>query len=292
MEAGTRLNLDIRIFSYELSDEVPIREIATIIESRRWTDSDALEHIISVTKANDIHIIIPFVDPATILISRAKVRLQNVFVPGASEKVCSLFYDKNEAQRWFETNGFTVPVFSGSFPAIAKPVFGSASNGVRVLHSQEETDLFFLRHSTTEFLLQRFVEGEEFSVDCYVQANGNIIAIVPRLRIQVAGGEVIKTRTVNDPELVSLSESTLKKSGLTGPACIQFIREKETGELFVMEVNPRFGGGVIASIEAGADMPYFLLNEYLGNKNNAVKNWQSGLLMMRAHREFFKAGRD
>jgi carbamoyl-phosphate synthase large subunit len=284
ISAGKRLSLDVHLFSYELNDEVPIREIATIIQGGYWHDDKTLDHIKSAIRDNSINILIPFVDPATILASQ----IDSCFVAASSEDVSSLFFDKKLAQEWFIQNGFNVPAFNGTFPALAKPVYGSASNNIRVLYDQTETDAFFLRHSDKDYLLQKQLVGEEYSVDCYVEKDGSIIAIVPRIRLQVAGGEVTKTQTVEFPELVDLSEKIIRKSSLTGPVCIQFIKEAQTGEIYVIEVNPRFGGGVIASIEAGADMPFFLLNEYLGNKNQPVTDWQRGLLMMRAHREYFK----
>ena len=291
IDAGKRLGLDIRLFSYELSDEVPIRELATIIEGRRWMDNDVLGHIISTCLENEINVLIPFVDPATILAAQAGNTLPKCFIPSASENLARMFYDKRKAQSWFGENEIDVPYFTGSFPAIAKPVCGSASNGLRILLDKDETDQFFQRHLETDFLLQRHLTGEEYTVDCYVEQSHEIIAIVPRIRLQVAGGEVIKSQTVNDANLISTTEEIIKKSRLTGPLCIQFIKEAETGRLFTIEVNPRFGGGVIASIEAGADMPFYLLNEYLGVKNSPVKDWESGVLMMRAHREFFKKNR-
>jgi carbamoyl-phosphate synthase large subunit len=289
IDAGSRLDLDVRIFSYELNDEVPIREIGTVITGRRWTDADVVEHIVSSSIENEIHIVIPFVDPATILVAQVREKLPSFFIPASSIDVSKLFYNKKEAEQWFENNGIRTPVFSGSFPAIAKPVYGSASNGVRVLNSKEEADLFFLRHTESDYLLQQYIVGQEYSVDCYVDADKKILAVVPRIRIQIAGGEVIKTKTVDYPEMSDLASQILKKADLRGPVCIQFMREDISNQLYVIEVNPRFGGGVIASIEAGADMPLFLLNEYLGKKNRSVKNWQHDLLMMRAHREFFKA---
>lgn len=290
IDAGRRLELDIKLFSYELTDEVPVRELATIIKGKYWTDTDVLEHITSVCQENEIDILIPFVDPATILAPQISGALPGCFIPSSSESLSRMFYDKREAQSWFEENDIDVPYFTGSFPAIAKPVHGSASNGLRVLYDKSETDQFFQRHMETDFLMQRLITGEEYSVDCYVEQSGKIIAIVPRIRLQVAGGEVIKSQTVNEPGLISITEEIIRRSGLTGPLCIQFIKEAETGKLFAIEVNPRFGGGVLASIEAGADMPFYLLNEYLGNKNKPCTDWQAGVLMMRAHREFFKKG--
>ena len=54
-----------------------------------------------------------------------------------------------------------------------------------------------------------------------------------------------------------------------------------------MEINPRFGGGVITTIQAGGDIPSMIINDYLNIKNIPVKSWTQNLMMMRANREFF-----
>ena len=36
--AGAQLGMEVNLFSYELSREVPVAEIATVIIGRRWND--------------------------------------------------------------------------------------------------------------------------------------------------------------------------------------------------------------------------------------------------------------
>ena len=54
-----------------------------------------------------------------------------------------------------------------------------------------------------------------------------------------------------------------------------------------MEINPRLGSGVVASIEAGADVCLNILNEYLEIPNDFNYSWKENLLMVRAYREFY-----
>ena len=66
---------------------------------------------------------------------------------------------------------------------------------------------------------------------------------------------------------------------------LQFIRDNKTGETFVMEINPRLGGGVITSIEAGADIPTYILKEYMGEAITPCTNWKANTLMTRYTKE-------
>ena len=73
-----------------------------------------------------------------------------------------------------------------------------------------------------------------------------------------------------------------------GPVTIQFIKEFSTNIIYIIEINPRFGGGVLNSIEAGADAPSYILHEYLGCTLTPINKYKNKLLMMRADREFFQ----
>ena len=54
----------------------------------------------------------------------------------------------------------------------------------------------------------------------------------------------------------------------------------------VIEINLRFGGGVIASFLAGCKFGEWIYNDYVGNDNFEYNNWDSDFIMVRANREF------
>lgn len=281
---GRRAN----IFSYELKEDAPLLSIAKIIKGLKWDDKKIIPHLQSVIKKNRIHIVLPLVDPAIVIASRLKNKLPgNIFLPVSDETICSTFFDKEIANRWFVNNKFNVPGSERRLPLIAKPVKGSASNGILFIRDRSTLNFFDQNFNAKDYILQRCIEGEEFTVDCYIDSQGKILSVVPRKRIEVSSGEVIKTLVVKDNELVSLTHAVLGKSKLTGPVNVQIIREAKTRKLFLVEINPRFGGGVIATIEAGADIPLMILNEYLHLPNKEVKKVKENLLMLRAYREIF-----
>jgi len=100
-------------------------------------------------------------------------------------------------------------------------------------------------------------------------------------------GEVTKSITEFDQNIMSISERILNSGNFAGPITLQFLREKSTGNVFVMEINPRFGGGVINSIEAGFNIPLILLKEYLNLPVEPIQQWKRNLLMLRTNREIF-----
>jgi carbamoyl-phosphate synthase large subunit len=291
IKAGKKLEIEVNIFSYELDKEVPLVAVAReIIVGKRWSDPQLFEHLKWVVEQKNIHIILPFVDPAVEVLARFKAYLNDdrVCVPVSGIEVAQTFFDKALAQQWFKKQGVPVPEWDGTYPVIAKPRKGSAGKGLIILNSAQEEAVFSQSHRAEEYLLQRYLVADEFTVDAYVSIKEHkILGIVPRQRLEVFNGEVVKSSTVKDDEIIGWSERILQAAEFEGPITLQFLREKGTRQLYIMEINPRFGGGVINSIEAGFDIPLLLLQEYMGIPVSVVKNWRENLVMIRTFKEIF-----
>ena len=57
----------------------------------------------------------------------------------------------------------------------------------------------------------------------------------------------------------------------------------------MMEINPRCGGGVIASIEAGSKSLEMLLDEFEGKEIIEQNDWKENILMTRYMQEVIYA---
>ena len=75
----------------------------------------------------------------------------------------------------------------------------------------------------------------------------------------VRAGEVLKTQIVQDDQIITAMKKLVKDFKPCGPITVQLIRERESGEDYYIEINPRFGGGAPLSIKAGADSARALL---------------------------------
>lgn len=285
--AGRQAGHNVSILAYELKADVPIAGVAKVVLGKLWRDPEFEDHLAQVVRENKVKIVLPFVDDATVAAAKVRSALPGCFVPVSDESVCRMFLNKRTAEEWFRTHEIPVPPTDDTFPVIAKPVNGAASQGLEFFSSATEQAAFFAAHNRDDYIVQRRIDGEEFTVDCYVSMTGRVLAAIPRRRLEVSGGEVVSSRTVVDEEITGLTRKILTEGKLRGPVNVQFIRERSSGKLYVMEVNPRFGGGVILSIEAGANIPLMILNEAMGMDNEPVTGWKENLLMMRAAREYF-----
>ena len=297
IEAGRRLGMEVELFSYELSTEVPVSEVSHVIVGRRWNDPALMEDLHEVVTENRIDIIIPFVDPAVEIAARYCMSDPSVWTPFKDGVLAEHMFDKCKADELFRNIGVPVPRNAGlekiKGEVIAKPRHGSASKGIRVMENDEYAAMRS-RGETDGYIFQEYIsDREEYTVDCYVASDGKVICAVPRRRLEVAGGEVVSTVTVADKDIEAISRNVLEGLSLRGAVTIQFLRDRTDGRLMIMELNPRLGGGAVCAVYAGADIPAFILTDWRDGKVQVCDDWQAGVKMCRYFEDVvFKPGKD
>lgn len=269
-QAAASEGLDCAIYSYEKSMLEPIACEGTVIPGLLWSDPAVFDDLRRICRMYDIDVIVPFVDGA---VRVAAMMSDTAFAPTCSAALADAMFDKVEAARMFESLGLPVPrtYRPGDSPKelIAKPRRGSASKGIVSVDSA--ADLEALCDMDAYLVQERIDRREEYTVDCYVDTrDGRIMAVSPRLRIEVSGGEVTRTRTVRIEEVDRLARRTLDATGLRGAVTIQVIHDLDTGRYMIMEINPRLGGGAVCSVAAGADLPGLIIREALGRAGGPV----------------------
>lgn len=282
-ESAKRLGYNLSLISYELSEEVPIASVARVVVGLKWHDPAVVDDIVRLSREEKVDIILPFLDGAIEVAAECSRQSPGVFVPVSDPEIARKMFDKISAAAEFERAGLKIPAtynaVTAQMPAIAKPRKGSSSRGIRIFHDID--DLMHLEN-LGDYLVQEFIENrEEYTVDCYVSRQGEILCTVPRLRIEVMGGEVTRTSTCRLPQLMDASRRVIKAFNLRGPVTIQFLRDLDSDRYLLMEVNPRLGGGAICSIFAGAPIADYILQEALGLPALPCDDWRDHTLMAR-----------
>lgn len=283
-EAAKQLGLKLKAFAYELDEQQPISEFAQILVGKKWLDEGIKEDIRNLSQSNKIDLIISNVDQATLVQSRLRESLNAASFCSISESA-NICLSKKSFQSFCDENslGIIPLAIEGQFPAFAKPNYGSASEGAIMVASKLEVDSL---PSASDYIIQKYVSGIEYSVDAYVSRSGKICGISPRRRLRTLGGESVETETLQDAEIYQRTAQVIDKLQLIGPLTIQFIREDVTHKLYLLEVNPRFGGGVIASIEAGFNFPLMMIEECIGQEPTVILKGKR-LKMVRYFKEVF-----
>jgi carbamoyl-phosphate synthase large subunit len=283
IESGEQLNIKVEIFSYEIGFHHPISDIATLVPGKFFSDPDARSHIESILKKYDIDIALPFIDKSiSILASLSHI----VFVPTCSFNLVKIFDSKKESAMFFRKNKIPVHSYSEKVPVIAKPDFGSSSQGLLRFKDQKLLDIFLSSDESKNYEIQELVTGPEYSVDGYIALNSEFRHFAVRERLEVLGGEVTKSKTVEISDIEEYCIQLSKITGIKGAITIQFIYDGRTDRYGIMEINARYGGGMLTSYGAGVPWFKILLRDFLKLKQERVVQ-KNNILMVRSFREHY-----
>ena len=112
-------------------------------------------------------------------------------------------------------------------------------------------------------------------------------SLVPRLRLEVRGGEISKGITKKGHLYKFIKENLENMKGAKGCiTCQFFVSKTEDTHIFGIEINPRFGGGYPLSYHAGASYPKFIISEFLSDEAiSFFDSWKENTLMLRYDNE-------
>jgi carbamoyl-phosphate synthase large subunit len=166
---------------------------------------------------------------------------------------------------------------------VRKRRMGHGAKFVHILRSSEDRSAV-AHFDETAVIATEFLEGEEFTVDILSDLEGNVLAVLPRLRRMVRHGIVHFAELVQDPLVIDTASVLATKLGLTGINCVQCIRTASTCDYF--EVNPRPGSGIDLSVAAGVNLPALWVRLVHGEPVRVSEpNW--GLKLIRTYDGYF-----
>lgn len=257
-------------------------------------DRTHLDILKDFCKKNDISIIVPTIDKELILLSEAKDEFleDDIFIAISSVEVCKTFHLKSLTEKFFIDNGFDTPssiidIENCKYPIFAKLNNSSNSIGAQIVYDSKVARSLSMNKN---YFFQEFIEGDEFTVDTFINKNSEVISIVPRQRIEVRGGEVSKATTVKDFMIIESIKNLCKRlNGAYGCITIQLFKTED--KIVFIEINPRFGGGYPLSLHAGANFVEYLIKDYNNDKLEYSENWKENTLMLRYDAEVILDGK-
>lgn len=262
-------------------------------------DSDLYAEVLEkVCQSYEIGLVVPTIDTELAVLAslRDAFGAAGTSIAVSSPDLIKIAGDKRKTAEYFAELGVRSPtIYSNEaprYPAIAKPFNGSLSRDVHVITT--EKDYTNRISSIPNLMLAEYidpVEHDEFTCDAYYDREEKLRCVVPRLRLEVRGGEVSKARTVynNIVDMFHAKLSTLP--GARGCLTFQFFRNRTAGRLYLIELNARFGGGFPLALAAGASYPEWLYSEWvLGEKIPERLKWETGLTMLRYDGEILIPG--
>lgn len=163
------------------------------------------------------------------------------------------------------------------YPLFLKPRCGRGSVGAYAIQNAQELR-FFLGY-VRDPIVQEYLHGREFTLDVLADFKGKVLSVVPRERLWVRAGVIDRGRTLRHWKLISTGKRVAEALGIRGPANIQCKLHNQS--IKIIEINPRFSGGMPLTIAAGADFPTWIIQMMLGTEiEPRIGSFTSRLTMM------------
>lgn len=208
------------------------------------------------------------------------------------QEVIDICFDKYQTSKYLESIGINTPkTFANlaeakvalakkelAFPLVVKPRWGSGSIGIEFVSDIEELDevysallkkvkksILATASADSEYLLiQQKIDGQEYGMDVMNDLNGNNRGVSVKKKLAMRAGETDKAQTVDNEEIRTIGRILGENLKHIGNLDVD-VFEKD-GIYYVLELNPRFGGGFPFSYEAGVNFPKAIIEWLKGNE--------------------------
>ena len=135
---------------------------------------------------------------------------------------------------------------------------------------------------TNEILLQEFIKGSIFSIAGVVDSKSRLVRSVQMKKLAIdSKGTTWAGYTVKEEILEKITRKIIKIINWTGPFEFEFVKEKNTGKFFLIEINPRLPAWIHLATMAGQNFPEAIVRICLGEKIKVKRNYKVNLFFTR-----------
>ena len=166
------------------------------------------------------------------------------------------------------------------YPLVVKGKYYEAE----VAYTLEQAQKAFYKISAKwglPIIVQQFINGTEVNIAALGDGDGNTTSIIPMRKLFITDkGKAWAGITLEDDNLIALAKKFVTVTRWRGGLEIE-IMKTPTGELYIMEINPRFPAWIYLSAGAGQNQPAALVKMALGEKVEPFTTYHVGKLFIR-----------
>ena len=250
---------------------------------------------------NEIKVIISLFDVDLLVLSQHKEEFADIGVKVvvSSEEVIETCNDKWKTYNFLNENGFCVPRTyidkevalaaiknkTLDFPLILKPRWGMGSISVFTADNEIELEVFYdkinrqieetyLKYESAKtkghnVLIQEKLNGQEHGVDIINDLEGNFKNCIVKKKLAMRAGETDCAMVIEDNRIYEVGKQLANCLHHTANLDVDmFVCDNN---VYILEMNARFGGGYPFSHIAGVDLPRAIISWV--KKENIEDDW-------------------
>lgn len=262
-------------------------------------DETYVETLLQACQDHRIDAVLSFCDPDIHRLAPHRDRFLALGITPILPSVAAsqVAFDKHHTYKFCLAHGFATPqtfveygaaqaaIAQGllQFPVMIKPRYGSGSQGICKAHTDEQMRVFF--DYAPDMLIQEMIPGDEYGLDICADLESQVLGVVPRHKLAMRAGETDQAKTCRHPALLELGIRLGETLNVVGPMDVDLILNQ--GIPFIIDINPRFGGGYPMAHLAGADYPGLICRMLRGETlTPRIGEFQSDVIMLKEYSVF------
>lgn len=231
-----------------------------------FTEEDAFIQVLK-DKVAELRprVLMPTHDESVVIMRHRDEFPADLIIPYEGEEKLLLLANKAKSTELARKAGVPVPeVYKSidevkSYPVVLKTVIGNSAKGVFFPKDREELVKLMDEHRDEETLLEEWIGGTDYSVDC-VRWDGFCKTSVYHALVTKTdgGGTTTQREIVNMPQLEAATLKLMDAVDFHGVCGLDFRYDAENNKIAYIETNARFTGGLATPVAAGFDIPWIV----------------------------------
>lgn len=264
------------------------RYVDVYIHTEYTPSSEAyLNLVVTTIKQNSVETVIPMGDVVSEFLSRNRSQLQRLVKYQMPDiDIWRAAVDKSGLMGVCKEKGYPIPLTINSeqelystpkqdipFPLLIKPNITCGARGMTLVNSYEELMDKYpgIKAEYGECHFQQYIKQGGAQVECqlYIDENKKLVtsSVIYKYRwYPEKGGSSCCAVSVKNDKIIDILYHLLLDLNWIGFADFDTIEDPDTGNLLIMELNPRVPACVKCVIESGVHWGQIIVNAYLGNK--------------------------
>ncbi len=231
-----------------------------------FTEEDAFIQVLK-DKVAELRprVLMPTHDESVVIMRHRDEFPADLIIPYEGEEKLLLLANKAKSTEIARKAGVPVPeVYKSidevkSYPVVFKTVIGNSAKGVFFPKDREELVKLMDKHKEEETLLEEWIGGTDYSVDC-VRWDGFCKTSVYHALVTKTdgGGTTTQREIVYMPQLEAAALKLMDAVDFHGVCGLDFRYDAENNKIAYIETNARFTGGLATPVAAGFDIPWIV----------------------------------
>ncbi len=210
-----------------------------------YTAENFIAELSKIIKKFNIDLLYPAMDAVICKLKEKENQLGAIVVSSSFEttKIC---LSKSKTYETLNHKINTPRIYNSSqtnlnFPVFIKPDIGYGSRDSYKIHDFEELTFYLTKRS--DYIICEYLDGEEYTIDCFTNKEGKLLFTGARKRERVSNGISVKTETATalTTEFEKIAHTINELISFRGAWFFQ-LKKNSSGEPILLEIASRIAG--------------------------------------------------